>query len=87
MSRFWTHIGGRMRQEIQKTARRSVAEANVKMEAIMAYKTLPSQLEERIALLEKKENQGSDFDGVAWLWLVGLGIVLPAVAIFWGFNA
>ncbi len=50
----------------------------------MAPKELHPELERRVALLEKPENQGEDYDGTAWIILIGLGVVLPVVALWLG---
>ncbi|HDS1765452.1 hypothetical protein LU674_017530 [Pseudomonas alloputida] len=47
-------------------------------------RALPIELERRISLLEQEQNQGSDFDSVAWFWLVALGVVFPAAVAAWG---
>jgi len=49
----------------------------------MAQKMHP-ELERRLKLLEKPQNQGHDFDGLAWVALIGLGVVLPIIAIVIG---
>lgn len=46
--------------------------------------TLPPELERRIALLEKSENQGEDYDAVAWLVLIALGILVPIACLIIG---
>jgi hypothetical protein len=48
----------------------------------MVQERLHPELERRIALLESKQNQGDDYDGAAWLALIGLGIVLPIIALW-----
>lgn len=48
----------------------------------MVQQKLHPELERRLALLEQDQNQGADYDGSAWLVLVGLGIVLPIVALW-----
>ncbi len=50
----------------------------------MAPKGLHPELERRVALLEKPENQGGDYDTTAWLILIGLGVVLPIVVLWLG---
>ena len=42
------------------------------------------ELERRVALLEQPENQGRDYDAVAWLILLLLGVVVPIIALYWG---
>ena len=43
-----------------------------------------SELERRIRLLEDPSNQGAEFDTASWIWLIVLGIVLPAAVFVWG---
>lgn len=43
-----------------------------------------TELERRIALLEHAEQQGGDFDAVAWWVLVLFGIVVPCIALYLG---
>ena len=50
----------------------------------MAQDALHPELERRLALLQKPENQGEDYDLTAWLILIGLGIVLPIIALWLG---
>lgn len=50
----------------------------------MATGRLDPELERRVALLEKPENQGKDYDAAAWLALILLGIALPLIALFIG---
>ena len=50
----------------------------------MAQEHLPLELERRIRLLEDPANQGEDYDGAAWVALIGLGILLPIIAILIG---
>lgn len=50
----------------------------------MTANKLNRELERRVALLERPENQGQDYDGAAWFVLVALGIVLPVIALFLG---
>ncbi|MFG1404317.1 hypothetical protein [Xanthobacter sediminis] len=47
---------------------------------------LPPELEARIRVLEDPSQQGADFDGKTWFWLVVLGIVVPAAAVVWGVS-
>ena len=48
---------------------------------------IPAELERRIKALESVENQGEDFDGSSWMWLIVLGLVLPVIALVWGWSA
>lgn len=50
----------------------------------MAQEKLPAELERRIRILEDPANQGQDYDGMAWAALIGLGIVLPIIALLIG---
>jgi hypothetical protein len=50
----------------------------------MATDSIPAELERRIRLLERPENQGEDFDGASWFWLIALGLVLPVVVLIIG---
>ena len=50
----------------------------------VAPKELHPELERRVALLEKPENQGEDYDVTAWIILIGLGVVLPIIALMLG---
>jgi hypothetical protein len=51
---------------------------------VMPPKGLHPELERRVALLEKPENQGEDYDATAWVILIGLGVVLPIIALMLG---
>jgi hypothetical protein len=53
----------------------------------LATREIPAELERRIKALESVENQGEDFDGSSWAWLIGLGVVLPVIALVWGWAA
>ncbi|MDY0870888.1 hypothetical protein [Dongia rigui] len=53
----------------------------------MAQAEIPAELERRIRALETAEGQGEDFDATSWLWLAILGIVLPVIALIWGWVA
>ncbi|UVJ45576.1 hypothetical protein NVV94_08470 [Pseudomonas sp. LS1212] len=44
------------------------------------------ELERRLRLLENPAEQGEDFDGMSWFWLLLLGVVLPIVALVAGWN-
>jgi hypothetical protein len=49
--------------------------------------SLPAELEHRIAELETGGQCGEDFDAASLIWLLLLGIVLPAallIAGWWG---
>ncbi|WP_162911354.1 hypothetical protein [Shinella zoogloeoides] len=50
----------------------------------MAEERLQPELERRLRLLEDPRNQGEDFDGVAWAALIGLGVLLPILALLIG---
>ena len=50
----------------------------------MIQEKLPPELERRIQLLEDPTNQGQDYDGMAWAALIGLGIILPVIALLIG---
>ncbi len=50
----------------------------------MPAQELDPELERRLALLERPENQGEDYDGGAWAALILLGILLPILAIWLG---
>ena len=50
----------------------------------MANEGIPAELERRIQLLENPANQGEDFDGFSWFWLIALGVVLPVAALIIG---
>jgi hypothetical protein len=46
--------------------------------------SLPAELEHRIAELESAGQCGEDFDSASLIWLLLLGIVLPAVLLIIG---
>ncbi len=50
----------------------------------MAREKLHPELERRLRLLEDPQNQGKDYDSLAWVVLIGLGIVLPVIALLIG---
>lgn len=50
----------------------------------MIREKLPAELERRIQLLEDPSNQGQDYDAAAWAALIGLGIILPIIALLLG---
>ncbi|KPQ36658.1 MAG: hypothetical protein HLUCCA11_05680 [Phormidesmis priestleyi Ana] len=45
---------------------------------------LPAELEARIHHLENTANQGAGFSKTDWLYLWGLGVVVPALLLIWG---
>ncbi len=45
---------------------------------------LHPELERRVKLLERPENQGQDYDGSAWAVLIILGVVLLIIALWLG---
>ncbi len=46
----------------------------------------PPELEARIRVLEDPANQGGEFDRQSWIWLLLLGVVLPAIVFVWGHS-
>ena len=42
------------------------------------------ELESRLEALQLPENQGEDLDRASWIWLLALGVVLPALVFAWG---
>jgi len=48
---------------------------------------LPPELQERITALEDPARQGSDFDGVSWVWLILLGVIVPLALLVWGWES
>jgi hypothetical protein len=42
------------------------------------------ELERRLRLLENPAEQGEDFDGASWFWLLLLGVILPIIALVVG---
>jgi hypothetical protein len=48
---------------------------------------LPPELEERITALEDPACQGADFDGVSWVWLILLGVLVPLALLVWGWES
>jgi hypothetical protein len=42
------------------------------------------ELEKRLDALASSDQQGEDFDGRSWAWLLLLGVILPAVLILIG---
>lgn len=53
----------------------------------MGTAQIPAELERRIKALEAADQQGEDFDASSWGWLIFLGIILPIVALVWGWVA
>jgi hypothetical protein len=53
----------------------------------MSTQTLDPELERRIAELENPANQGASFGAIDWMWLIALGVALPAVILFWGWPS
>ncbi|HIE4271992.1 TPA: hypothetical protein ACXM68_001135 [Pseudomonas aeruginosa] len=49
-------------------------------------RALPVELERRIALLAKEENQGADLDGITWFWIILLGAIFPLAIAVWGWS-
>ena len=45
---------------------------------------LPPELEQRIASRERGAEQGRDVDAGSWVWLLVLGVVLPAALLIAG---
>ncbi len=45
---------------------------------------LPAELERRIAALESGAETGADFDVASWVWMILLGVLLPALLLLWG---
>jgi hypothetical protein len=50
----------------------------------MAIESIPAELERRLRLLENPANQGEDFDGSSWFWLLALGLALPVAILIIG---
>jgi hypothetical protein len=44
------------------------------------------ELERRLQALESGSEQGNDFDGRSWFWMVVLGVVLPIGLLLLGAN-
>lgn len=49
--------------------------------------TLPPELAERLAAIEANEGSRQGFDRRSWLWLLLLGVVVPAIALVFGWWA
>ena len=47
---------------------------------------LPPELEQRIVALEASSGLERDFDAHSWLWMLILGVILPAVLIVVGLS-
>jgi len=52
----------------------------------MATSDLNPELERRLKALENPAQQGEDYDGASWFWLLALGIMLPAIVLIWGWQ-
>lgn len=52
----------------------------------MTQEALHPELERRLAVLEKPENQGASFGAIDWVWLAVLGAVGPALLLMWGWT-
>lgn len=52
----------------------------------MSDSSLPSELEARIAEVERPENQGSGFTGMDWFLLALTGVIGPVLLLVWGWN-
>ncbi len=52
----------------------------------MAVEKLNPELERRLKALENPAEQGEDYDAVSWFWLLFLGVVLPVIALIWGWQ-
>lgn len=52
----------------------------------MATERLNPELERRLKVLENPAEQGEDFDGASWFWLIVLGIILPVIVLAWGWQ-
>lgn len=50
-------------------------------------KELALDLDKRLAALEESSQQGADFDGLSWFWLLLFGIVVPLALLVWGWSA
>jgi hypothetical protein len=47
---------------------------------------LNAELERRLKILENPAEQGEDYDAASWTWLVILGVILPVIALVWGWQ-
>lgn len=52
----------------------------------MAAQKLNPELERRLKALEDPAEQGEDYDAASWAWLLFLGVVLPVIALIWGWQ-
>ncbi len=48
---------------------------------------LPQELHDRISALETGREAGEDFDARSWVWLIALGVLMPAVLLLVGWLA
>lgn len=46
-----------------------------------------SALEKRLAELERIGSSESGFSATDWIWLIGLGVVGPALLLVWGWPS
>jgi hypothetical protein len=53
----------------------------------MAPRSFDPELERRIAELENDKNQGAGFAPIDWFWLIALGVVGPALLLYWGWQS
>jgi hypothetical protein len=53
----------------------------------MAQQSFNPELERRIAELEVEANQGTGFTPIDWFWLISLGVVGPALLLYWGWQS
>ena len=53
----------------------------------VAPQPAPATLDERLAALESGRGLGEDFDERSWVWLVLLGVVVPALLLIIGWWA
>lgn len=52
----------------------------------MAAERLNPELERRLKALENPAEQGEDYDAASWLWLLLFGVILPIIALAWGWQ-
>ncbi|WP_161777462.1 MULTISPECIES: hypothetical protein [unclassified Mesorhizobium] len=50
----------------------------------MRTENLEPELERRLAVIEAQDGLGADFDLMAWIALIALGVVLPAIVLLLG---